>query len=129
MKGDRQEGQNVRQAYMPNSYCFKNKVNLFVRSFLYLSVLCCIVSSLTYADTLAVNAEPLSVFIVLSLMALINEHVPWLVFQGTFIIMAGIALNGTVVAMLYRPLSMHYRFTQKTRYCPPFIVSVVTFLG
>ncbi|CAG5125778.1 unnamed protein product [Candidula unifasciata] len=36
-------------------------------------------------------------------------------FQGTFIIMAGIALNGMLVAMLYRPLSMHRRFTQETR--------------
>ncbi|CAL1543529.1 unnamed protein product, partial [Lymnaea stagnalis] len=34
-------------------------------------------------------------------------------FEGTFLILGGVALNGLVVAMLYRPLSLHYKFTRK----------------
>ncbi|CAG5126709.1 unnamed protein product [Candidula unifasciata] len=36
-------------------------------------------------------------------------------FQGAFLIFGGIALNTNVAAMVYRPLSMHYRFMKRSR--------------
>ncbi|KAH9488413.1 hypothetical protein Btru_067371 [Bulinus truncatus] len=34
-------------------------------------------------------------------------------FQGAFLLLAGIAFNGMIVAMLFRPLSLHNRWTKK----------------